>query len=93
MARMVSGWIAVFCQVEVEAMMASMSSSFEYTISRTIDIWSSGSLPMSDTTKTRGFSSAASAGANAASVANPNAMIRFISCLPPNGTICGRTAG
>src|SRR5262249_43416818 len=51
---MVSGWTRSFCQVEVVATSPSRSSSFEYRSNRTNDIWSSGSLPMSDRTKTRG---------------------------------------
>src|ERR1039458_9608469 len=54
-ARMVSGWTAVFCQVDVEAMSPSISISFEYRRRRTSDIWSSGSLPMSEITMTRGY--------------------------------------
>src|ERR1019366_6380040 len=54
-ARMVSGWTAVLCQVDVEALSPSISISFEYRRRRTSDIWSSGSLPMSEITMTRGY--------------------------------------
>src|SRR5581483_1618239 len=44
---MVSGCVAVFCHVEVVAIIASRSIWLEYNKSRTSDIWSSGSFPIS----------------------------------------------
>ena len=51
----VSACVFVFCQVDVVAIIASMSNSFEYSRNRTNDIWSSGSLPISLMTTTRGL--------------------------------------